>query len=60
MFEIYRQIYVSQILKRVSVDISDLVSREPTVVLQLNNFVKTINEAMDELQFTEDQKSDMQ
>jgi hypothetical protein len=60
VFEIYRQIYVSQILSRVTADISDLVSREPTVVLQLNNFVKTINEAMEELSFTEDQKSDLQ
>ena len=59
VFEIYRQTYTQKILTFVSRDISALVQAEPTVVTQLNAFVAALNEVMETLHFTEDQKMDL-
>lgn len=59
VFEIYRSVYISKILDRIGQDIKHIVNQEPTIVVTMNQFVKTMNDAMDELAFTDDMKGDM-
>ena len=60
VFEVFRSVYIAKILQRIGQDIRHIVTAEPTIVVTMNQFVKTINDAMDELGFNDDMKGDMQ
>lgn len=60
VFEIFRGVYIGKILQRIGQDIRHIVTAEPTIVVTMNQFVKTMNDAMEELGFTDDMKGDMQ
>ena len=51
VFQIFRSIYIAKILERIGQDLKNIVNSEPTIVVAMNQFVKTINDAMDELGF---------